>query len=491
MLISNMEPVQEAYFGKSKYLLEGEEVLKKIIKRFKVPFEQRGKRIIDAVAVNKSSENKKLEELIKKQFGFGEVCIHWDGSNTVNAFSFSRGIIRLITTDMPKLPVKQSDGGYYDEGHNYICAIGIYAGLIDEGLTAEELMATILHEIGHNFQCTPITNFATVTDLVVVPVNAYFAIKNFIKTRDSKNEINEITTTLKDLKASGAGKTLPKSERDAIAANLVKAAFAFLGYANRTLEHLGRTKDTFLKAIYTQFAPDIFKDYFKALDLWILENKNKILANYKAYIERYKQQKKIIESDKDRFYSWDIVRGKAWDLIMMIINGGPATIMDIYDVQTGYSGEVFADSFATAYGYGPATVSSQMKFNKLRLRASQYGLNKGNKHTIYNQYVFLMCNALNAIMDPHPSDQTRIKNQINKLRSELKNDDIPPEMKKIIAKDLDEAEATYDKFLSLSPEFRHLTIISAYYNINETYFGGKLEIRDILNRVLNFGKAEA
>ena len=43
MLINNYTPVTEAYFGKSKYLVEAEKQLEIIIKRLKVPFKDIGK----------------------------------------------------------------------------------------------------------------------------------------------------------------------------------------------------------------------------------------------------------------------------------------------------------------------------------------------------------------------------------------------------------------------------------------------------------------
>lgn len=127
-MITKFQPVQEAYFGKSKNLLEAESILNSIIKEFKVPFDKVGKRIIDAAKLNSSPKNKKLQELFQKEFGFGEMVLHWDGTNTVNAWSFARGIIKLINTDMPKLPVRSNDGRYYDGGHNYLCVVNVYAG---------------------------------------------------------------------------------------------------------------------------------------------------------------------------------------------------------------------------------------------------------------------------------------------------------------------------------------------------------------------------
>ena len=470
-------PVQEAYFGKSQILLECESIIAKIIKKNKVPFEKVGHRIISATELNKSTENKKLEELFKKQFGFGKMCIHWDGSTEVNAFSFARGIIKLLDNDMPILPVKQNSGGYYDSSHNYLCVVNVSMGLFDIGCTAEEIVSIILHEIGHNFQCTPVTVASTFVDLIWVPINISESTKKFDKVSFDYSNSIEI---LKRIIAEG------KFPVDLIVKAIAEASLLIYdGY-----KLLFKAFSDLFRIFLRENAPESMYNYFKEMDEYILKNKNKILVKWKKYVEFYQKRLAEIKRQNNRL-AFGPVKYLLSETIYRSLTAKVTTIQDLYDAQTGYSGEVFADSFATAYGYGAAVISSQSKFNKLRLSNPCFALNDGNKYSTYNQIIFLTFQIMTSMFDPHPMEQTRIKNQINKLKRELDSEEIPNDVKKIIIKDLEAANKAYDDFLKMPPELKHLSIIYNFIHFNEMYFGGKLEIRDILNRVINFGNAEA
>ena len=63
-------------------------------------------------------------------------------------------------------------------------------------------------------------------------------------------------------------------------------------------------------------------------------------------------------------------------------------------------------------------------------------LSKKNKYNVYNQYILVSMMLVNSVLDPHPMEQTRIKNQINKLRKELASEDLDPSLKANIEKDI-------------------------------------------------------
>lgn len=488
MLITRMQPVQEAYFGKSKNLLEAEKIIQDIITRFDVPFEKVGKRIIDAAKLNSSSENKKLEELFKREFGFGEMVIHWEGTDTANAYTMTRGVMRLIDEDIPKLPVQSKSGGYYDPSHNYLCVVNIYAGLIDMGLTAEEMVSVILHEIGHNFQCTPINNIAIICDYLWIPINAIYTYKSLQGSWEAFNQLRNIIKTGKLVKAGQIKHTIEIHRQlvQGFSQEAVNLAYYLISF----FVHFKRLGFRTIGLIYSEFAPELLKESFKEMDEWILNNKNKVEAKWKAYVKRYRKRQEEIAKNKD-YVSWKILGSSVFDLAWIVFLRDMTIIQDLYDSQTHYSGEVFADSFATAYGYGPAMVSSQTKFEKYRLENPAFGLQKSNKYNTYNQYIYLMYEMTTGMLDPHPRSQTRIKNQINKLERELDSDDIPPKMKEIIRNDLEKSRELYNAFLELPEEERHLVAIANFNHMNEMYFGGKIEFRDFINRVINFGMAEA
>lgn len=480
MLISKMVPVQEAYIGKTQNLIECEIELGKIIKRMKVPFEKVGKRIVDAPAINKSKENKKICELLKKEFGFKEFYLHWDGDDTVNGCTWTEGVILRGEKKLPTLPLKQGQGKYYDHSHEYICVVNIYGGLIDEGANAEELMAVILHEIGHNFTCTPVVTVARYLEPFWIPLSLYMGFKQ-IKTAKDR---------WKDFKDSGLPVFIFNADQTECEMNptfqefLKKAAsglFRFQKYVRTGLKDL----DNFISS--NQSLQEMIK-YLNEFDQYVLDNKNKIMAHWDEYVRRVKEFQEAKKKNPDAFL-WAGLADIGINIVSAIFNGQLTAIKNLFDSTSGYSDEVFADSFATAYGYGPATVSFQAKMGKMRTR-SRF-LSKKNKYSTYNQYVFILLDLQSMLTDPHPMDITRIKNQINKLERDLNDDRTPPEVKEIIKKDLDEANKIMEEYLKFDDKERNISALMNFQRINILYFGGKLEVRDLINRVLNVGLAEA
>lgn len=157
------------YQGKSKELIECEKLLNKLINP-----KMRGS-LDDAISakdikeqekyatqawtgmwekskgtITNSKEMKKICELLKKKFGFAEMYIMVVPYAQFNAFTTPQNfLVRDITAGMPSLFASKKD--YYDYDHKYYCFITLYTELFDGTFTADEIMALILHEIGHNF----------------------------------------------------------------------------------------------------------------------------------------------------------------------------------------------------------------------------------------------------------------------------------------------------------------------------------------------------
>jgi hypothetical protein len=85
-----------------------------------------------------------------------------------------------------------------------------------------------------------------------------------------------------------------------------------------------------------------------------------------------------------------------------------------------------------------------------------------------------------------------MRKQIDKLKAELNDPDVDPRIRKELMKDLEKSEKIYNDYLNnFPPELKHLAVIMNFTQINEMYFGGKLDPREPINRILNFGNAEA
>lgn len=479
MLIRNYSPVTEAYFGKTKNLMEVEHIIQDIIDKFTVPFKDIGKRRIDAVKVNKSSQNKKIEALLCKEFGFKEFVLHWDGNDEVNAYTVTHGILKLTDGSEPVLPIRNSDGTYYDSKHAYICVVNIYAGLVDVKLTAEEVVACLLHEIGHNFVCTPVVNMVSLTEWAFLPINVYMAASDVVKAKESIWDI--LMLKYMDKRA--------KHDPEYVKAKGGGALVTLILSIIRAKQYYEFIKTGIYRVFFNYIAPEYTKEWFAKFDEWIVANKNKILAEWDIYVKEVEKAKEFFKKNPD-YINWTGTFLTTLDFVSLFFMGKLLIIEQLLVNQSGYSNEVFADSFATAYGYGSATVSMQRKFSYYTFKNKT--LAKPNKYNVYNQYILLMTRLMYTFLDEHPMNQTRMAKQIAKMKDELNNPEIDPRIRKELLKDLERSEKIYNDYCTkLPPEFKHLAVILNFIQLNEKYFGGQLDLREPINRVLNFGKAEA
>jgi len=478
MIVNNYTPVTEAYFGKTKNLIAVERLIEGIIQRFTVPFKDIGKRRIDAVKVNKSKENRQIEALLCKEFGFKEMVLHWDGSDTVNAFTVTHGLLKLSDGSEPILPIRNSDGTYYDSKHAYICVVNMYGGMIDIKLNAEEIVACLLHEIGHNFVCTPIVNIVSVTEWVMLPVNIYCSILESRKLLDS----------IKDL--DGLAKNDALKQHKNIMAKIASSKFVQLILSIlRVYDFWDFIKLGIYRVFYNYIMPDAVKDMFEDMDKWILDNKNTIKAEWDVYVKEVEKAKEFYKKNPD-YVLWTKPLGTLVDLFNIFFMGNILIVQSLLSNQSGYSNEVFADSFATAYGYGSATVSLQRKLSYYSL--NNKALAKQNKYNVYNQYIMIMTRLMITFLDEHPMSQNRMKQQIDKLKSDLNDPNVDPRIRGQLIRDIERSEKIYNEYLTkLPPELKHMAVIMNFIQFNERYFGGKLDLREPINRIFNFGNATA
>ena len=134
----------EVFFGKSETLLEIEDQFGKLR-------EKTSDRFAD---INHDPELYKLNRLFEKQFGMDLFSLHIVKSDAINAYTCPVAMKFDIAfeQDLCKKVVRDKNG-YRFKPNNHLCIICyIYTGLLcNQNITNGELVATILHEIGHNF----------------------------------------------------------------------------------------------------------------------------------------------------------------------------------------------------------------------------------------------------------------------------------------------------------------------------------------------------
>lgn len=142
--VANPDVFLEAYYGKLPEFEEIEKLLGIMMRKArKDPMKANP---------NKWEENAKIQKLFCKVFGFKSTYIYWIPRNTPNAFTITLYSLMLFG-DTKDFIEKRSDRGFYDSSKTSVLTVYGYTGLLlDElNLTPRELLAIILHEIGHNF----------------------------------------------------------------------------------------------------------------------------------------------------------------------------------------------------------------------------------------------------------------------------------------------------------------------------------------------------
>lgn len=118
--------------------------------------------------VQDSKEASNLEKAFCKVFGFGRCSIYWRYTNPAminqlfktdfNSGSLTYPSLVLIPDTSAKSPDRYGSAktGFYDSSHTIRCAICLDQAYFSNavGMSSEEVVAIVLHEVGHNFDNT-------------------------------------------------------------------------------------------------------------------------------------------------------------------------------------------------------------------------------------------------------------------------------------------------------------------------------------------------
>jgi hypothetical protein len=84
---------------------------------------------------------------------------------------------------------------------------------------------------------------------------------------------------------------------------------------------------------------------------------------------------------------------------------------------------------------------------------------------------------------PHPTNQARYKNILNKLNRDLHKHNFPKPIEKDLKDNIALSQKYYDSYLNNPTREREEFLSSSFEKIIEEKFGGKFDIRDlVLNR---------
>lgn len=150
----------------------------------------------------------------------------------------------------------------------------------------------------------------------------------------------------------------------------------------------------------------------------------------------------------------------------------------------GYAGEKYADSFATAYGYGNDLSSALMKVDR---HSGLVGIDAMRKIPVLNvmyNFTEVCMDIITTPMDPHPKNAVRILEQLKKLKRELNDPTVPENLKKELKEQISEQEKIIKNFTDKNYIENEGRIISVLWNkfLIDT-LDGKLDPRELFELV--------
>lgn len=436
--IMNDEIVLESYIGKTNTLKECENVLNQLRDLLiKTP----------TLDVTNHPLNRKLESLLQKEFGFKRVYVVWPRlsvktkdisylpnltvpvgdnpnrgklvslSSESNAYTLTNCMVFFKDLCNRKDNDNDSSMGYYDRGHQHVLYINISIAMITYSkLTGGELLAILLHEIGHNFDNTPH--------------------RFYIKMLGVFNSIFVGTDTKKWLRRRKENGTMimPYNMKELFIRMKTITAPAWAG-SNIHKDILGKASallNTVMDVI--PFARDI--------EIFVTQ------------IIHIKDQLPFLNSDDWReFESW--LKEKP---IRTAIKTNPFffVINSMATISTKKM-EKFADSFAVIYGYGSelSTALTKTTFGDIAELKTLTDNFPAISFVADLRYAFHY--VVNCIVHPdHGSDIERAVFMLQTLQKELNSSDIHPGMKK-------EIEEEITKLKKIIDNLQKKTIDDKYY----------------------------
>jgi hypothetical protein len=386
--------LNEAYVGKTPTL---EEIEKKLaIVRPKIKY---------SAANNTLKEILEINRLFEKQFGMDVFALKIYPSDYPNAFT------RVIATNfdiaeneiLHNMVTADATNGYrFKEGNNFCIILNISSSLIaDPKYTDAEIVAVLLHELGHNFADCIYGDIEFDNREMMISYKKMLIFYAILLSCTIIG-IPKAITLLKQLKTYNNASTNKMEKRNQkVGKGKLSAWLASIGARGK--------------------------------DLAILSNEILNIIFGTGRIKTYKR--------------------------MADISGIP----DKAKKSLGRQNEVIADKFAGIYGYGPDQATALIKLENSPTKAVKIVNKLGEFGKRMNQKYDDAVRDMHKY-DVHPQVIQRIYEEIKLLENELKKEDLDPKLKEVIQSQLDQLKQILEDATTVSKEMSKSQEAQNVYN---------------------------
>lgn len=359
----------EAYFGKTKELLAAEHQLDTFRKKYM------GRYVMN-MRVNSDPDLLEFDRMMEDIFGFGCFTIHVHNEMLANAFTMPID----FRIDVDSSAILADERGFkFNKNMDYACICGIYSGIIfNDQFTTPEVMAIILHEIGHNFNSAINKKSGVIVD--------------FYKTLEFCINLMYFNVPA-----------------------LVKGTNAYRKFVDKTGKKW-RTEDKMPIVVYDAF--------------------NQVVNFAKAGMTTLSDIIRVFSLGSLTLISALYNFGMT---IIKNINNIPQLVISIFGKKLMYNSELSADNFVTMYGYSSELGTALNKLGGKEGASASAVMGVFDKIPVVStamHFVEFPVYILFGLLDEHPNDMARIKDQMDMLNYELSKEDIDPKMKSIMKQDL-------------------------------------------------------
>lgn len=404
--------LHEVYFGKQPELQKIEALIGKARTKFI------GDNYSGGAKVNGLKEITDINKAFEDFFGFEIFALTIVPSNSLNAMTMPLSMAIDIAPQfrIKKNLIADSSGFKFNKKAKYCCSVLIYSGLfLNKAFSDAEILALILHEIGHNFQTVLNKNLYYFTDATMILKYISIFLSEFLQT---SNPIGSATAVIDTLVGSS----------------------------------------------------NVFKTFSAKVDAIVRESFPNILILSGMFMAV-----RGAISDTINDIMWLFMEITKYGSLPMNIVG---QIIRKITNPLGKTGEQVSDTFAAAYGYSAELSSALTKFESGKtgnnVKDFVYDMPLfGNMVAAYD----LPFDIILTAFDEHDPAIQRMSLLKSGLESDLRRADVAPKLKAKIKDDIDAMDIELTKYKELSKSNTPRAAKLAWYRYIFEYTGGEKETK--------------